>query len=116
VLLLYAHAMRTSTERALNHPVTAEWAARFKRLCELEPLVVDCECRSSFESGFACAACSEYRQLLLALTTAFRVKPWDQLRCDYEAPVGLDAREEINWWAEALAEAVEKSRVELLEP
>ena len=84
---------------------------RFRRLCELEPRVTGCDCHSL--EGFACPACAEYRELLLALRAAFRIRAWDQFHCDYEPPIFVDARAEIRWWAEALEEALEESRVEL---
>jgi hypothetical protein len=100
---------RHPINRDRRKPVTAEWADRFRRICELSRAYSLCvrsiACLSDKEDEF-CTGCAERLALLRPLRLHYSVYPWSNISTDFEAPPDLSPEEADRFWFEALSEAL----------
>src|SRR5262245_39882385 len=89
---------RHPINRDRRRPITSEWSAKFRRICELSTAHEDCD--------EDCAVCEERRALLSELRPRFNIGPWHDIEVDYQMPAGLRSKDAAAWWANALDEAL----------
>src|SRR5262245_32591191 len=96
---------RVPIVRHHRRPVSAEWAEKSRRLCELSAHRQDCK----KDYGVICKRCREYLRLHMEVILFFRIPPWRALDDQIEAPRGLSEQQLSDFWSRALRDAVDEA-------